>query len=165
MKTVKLASRYLIPVELLLSILMMSWGIAGAWLEGNLNESLRAEGTSMAWGVGLLAVGVFQFIPAAIEWLNGRDWKRRRLLLVLCVRSAASFVAASTWVFAVYTMFTVPIKPLIYIALTIQAIAGFLFCAWTFIGNERARVVIDPNIKTSDFERTIILDRARLGDF
>lgn len=167
MKTLKMASRYLIPMEMLIAIVLLSWGIAGWLCEGSLNESLREKGgiSVLAWGIVLCLVAIFQFMSATIEWLYGRRWSRCMLLRFLHLRSMAAFLSMTAWVFAFYTVVTIPYKPAIFFTILIQCVAGFGFSMWSFIGNERARVVIDPFIPTSNFEKTIMVERSQVGDF
>lgn len=163
MKTLKMASRYLIPLELFVAVILISWAIAGSLCDGNLHTALVHEGQNLWWGVVLGVTGAFQFIPAAIEWILGRRWDRQTLIVFLHMRSFASFLAMAAWLYVAYLVMA--IQPTIYATLIVQCAAGFLCTMWSFIGNERARVVIDPRISTSNFERTIIGERQSAGEF
>lgn len=165
MKKIKMASRYLIPLELCLAVVLISWGIAGWLSEGNLHDSLVQDSQQAAWGVMLILVGLFQFTSSAVEWMFGRRWQRCTLLKFLHMRSMASFLSSAVWVYAIYILMTLHYKPVLFATVLIQCLACWLFSIWSFIGNERARVVLDPEIKTGEFEKTIIADRSRLGDF
>lgn len=161
MKTVKLASRYLIPLELFLALMIVSWGIAGSLCDGNLRSALMADGQHIWWGLFLISTGLFQFVPASIEWIIGRRWDTKTLLLFLRIRSIGGFLGMSAWVYALYIVVSMPSN--ILPTVLIQCLSGLLFTAWSFVGNERARVVGEPNIATSNFERTIIIERQRFG--
>jgi hypothetical protein len=76
----KIASRFLLPLELVIALLMVSWSISGWFGGGLLWVRLSEHGLNTEWGLSLCAVGVAQLAAAGTEWCFGRCWERRRLL-------------------------------------------------------------------------------------
>lgn len=155
----KIASRYLLPLELFLSILVVSWGLSG-WLGGGLLwKALREYGLNDEFGVVLCATGLLQFIAAALEWFWGRRWDCSRMLTSVRARSSLGFVSVVIWVYVVYTVLTLPSTGVAW-SLTVQAPAALLFQGWVFVGNYFTACVLDPDTPTERVKAQLRAERA-----
>ncbi len=157
----KIASRYLLPLELYLAATMMAWGCSGWFGKGGLWAALAANGQNLEWGSVMLAVGASHFIASICEWKYGRQWCMRKLLLSVSNRTVCSALSTVIWFYACYKLVTLAGMNQV-VSLWIQAPMAALFSAWAFIGNMKVRHVLHPDIPTSEFEKTMTFDRRRV---
>lgn len=157
----KIASRYLLPLELFMSLLLISWGVAGWAGHGVLWHGLKAEGINIEWGVALCGIGSVQLLVGSFEWFGGKRWEVHQLHLAAIARTWLAFLAGAVWLYVCYFM-TVLQGDGVLVSLALQGPAGFVFSAWIFTGNRRTEVLLNPKIKTEVLQRTIIADRERL---
>lgn len=157
----KIASRYLLPLELCLSLLLISWGVAGAAGHGLLWHGLAVQGVNVEWGVALCGIGLAQFSIGFVEWSVGKHWEARELHLSVTLRFWLAFVAAVVWLYVCYFMLVLKGDGVL-MSLALQAPIGFVFSIWICAGNLKTEVLLNPNVKTEGLQRTIIADRERL---
>src|SRR5688572_12403522 len=76
---IKIASRYLLPLEAYMAATMISWGISGGFINGKLWQALNASDgpdvwldSNFWWGIGLCIVGGLQLLTSLIELVTGR---------------------------------------------------------------------------------------------
>lgn len=157
----KIASRYLLPLELYLATTMIGWGLSG-WLgKGGLWVALQANGQNLEWGSVMVAVGTSQLFAGVGEWRLGRDWCQRKLLLSVSNRSVCAALSTVIWFYACYKILTLAGMNNV-VSLWIQAPVAAVFSAWVFIGNMKVRHILHPDVPTSRLEQTIIIDRRRI---
>lgn len=156
----KLASRYLLPLELFLAASLISWGLSGWFGAGSLWHALAISQQNNEWGTVMVAVGFAQLAAAAVEWLGGRKWCTRVLFTNASTRAVCSALGTIVWFYACYKIVTLQGMDMV-VALWTQAPLGAIFSAWCFVGNMRVRTVLNPAIKTRDFERTLVMERRR----
>jgi hypothetical protein len=155
----KIASRYLLPVELLLSVLLLSWGLTG-WIGGGLLwKTLHANGYNDEWGVMLCGIGGTQFAMAAIEARYGRRWPCSTLFYAVTARYWLAFLAGVLWLWILYMMLTVRGPSGTVLVLAVQAPACLFACAWIFFGNRKVACVLDPSVSTQRLQREILAER------
>lgn len=158
----KIASRYLLPVELLVSLLLISWGLSG-WIGGGLLwKTLNAGGYNEEWGLVLCGVGGAQFALAALEAHFGRRWPCSFLLWAVTARYWLAFLAGVLWLWIVYMICTVGATSGSVIALGMQSPACLAACAWIFCGNRKVACVLDPTVSTQRLQREILAEREDL---
>jgi hypothetical protein len=154
----KNASRYLLPLELFMAVLMLSWGVSG-WLGGGiLWNVLAAAGTNTEWGLSLCLVGLAQLLASGAEWGLGRRWGERALLYSVSVRFWIALVSVAVWIYVCKVMLTLP-GGLEVFALLVQAPAALLFAAWIGIGNRKMACLLDPAVPTVKLQRQILEER------
>jgi len=160
----KIASRYLLPLELYVGIVMLSWGVSGYVGRGHLSYLVHAESEPLAWGIALGGVGALQLFGAAVELLWGRRWSAPSLLGSVSVRCIAAFLAVGIWVYACYLL-TVAATVSPAGSLIIQAPVTLLFNLWVYSGNLRVRCVLNPDCKTTKLQAKIMAERrTAIGD-
>lgn len=157
----KIASRYLIPLEIYLASTILAWGLSGWFGQGSLWSALERSGQNFEWGAVMVTIGTLQVTASATEWLIGKGWCNRLLLVNVSTRAVASALATIVWFYACYKLVTLDGMEVV-VALWAQAPLGAVFSAWCFVGNMRVRTVLHPEIPTRDFERTIVVERRRL---
>lgn len=157
----KIASRYLLPLELFMSLLLVSWGIAGWVGHGVLGHGLASQGINVEWGIALCGIGFAQFSVGSFEWFGGKRWETPQLHLAVLARMWLAFLAGAVWLYVCYFMIVLKGEGVL-VSLALQAPAGVMFSAWIFAGNSKTEVLLNPNLKTDCLERTIIADRERL---
>jgi len=151
----KVASRFLLPLELFLGLTMFSWGLSGGFGRGFLYKLLERLGDNQAWLVALCLVGGLQMGWAMFEWLCGRNWQLwttrhwpPSVHFAASLRATLAFLAALVWLYVVKLVLDVPGMAQITV-LAILAPASFLFCCWVFVENLKVRYALNPQISTS----------------
>lgn len=154
----KIASRYLLPLELLLAILLISWGVSG-WLgRGTLWQSLFIVQENKNWGVFMVTIGTFQLASSVTELAIGRRWCNRLLLTNVSLRCVGAFLASSIWIYVCYLLIVAPATGLV-VSLCIQAPCCLVLNCLVYAGNLKVRYVLNPDVPTSQLEQTIVLAR------
>jgi len=156
----KIASRFLLPLELVVAVLMLSWGISGWFGGGLLWVKLAEHGLTREWGLSLCAVGLVQLAVAGFEWCFGRYWERRVLLRCVRLRLWVAFCAIVVWFYACFLMLTIPTAADIF-ALMMQAPAALLACVAIVIENTRVAAVLDPDVPTQGLQAKLERERRR----
>src|SRR6266478_4122542 len=100
----KIASRYLLPLEILMAIVMLSWGASGWIGGGRLWEVLHKASENQEWGYALCGLGFAQLTVSGGEWLLGRHWEPRRLLVTTRLRFWLAFISMTAWIYVCYFM-------------------------------------------------------------
>lgn len=157
----KIASRYLLPVELLTSLFLVSWGLLGSVGGGVLWRTLQADGLNEEWGLVLCGVGGAQFLVAALEGYYGRRWPDCKLFFSVTARYCLAFLAGVCWIWLAYMLITLHRPALLMLA--IPAPACLAACFWIFFGNRKVACLLDPTVPTSRLEREILEERADLA--
>jgi len=156
----KIASRFLLPLELVVAVLMLSWGISGWFGGGLLWVKLAEHGLTREWGLSLCAVGFAQLAVAGFEWCFGRYWERRALLRFVRLRLWIAFCAMAVWFYAGFLMLTIP-NPGDIFALLMQAPAALLACGAIVMENTKVSVVLDPEVPTQALQAKLEQERRR----
>jgi hypothetical protein len=147
----KVASRFLIPLEMYLGVQAIAWGLSGSICKGGLHNVLAQDDQSLSWGVILCSVGAAQIVLGVIEWLRGKRWDLLQIHRSVSYRAVASLVAAFAWVAAGGVLFiaagftAVP-------ALTLSAPFSIAFCMWCYKENLQVRYALDQQYKTSTIQ-------------
>lgn len=157
----KIASRYLIPLELLMGVLIISWGFAGLHGRGALARSLEAHDLQLVWGLVLCGVGAAQVVAAALEQLLGRRWPDDRLLFSVTLRFVLAGVAAVVWFYICYLLVQIRGVDLI-VSLGLQAPAALVFSVWILVANRKVACLLDPRCPTETLQQTMRIERRRL---
>ena len=151
----KVASRYLLPLEIFLGLNMLAWGISGGLARGYLFKMLERDGANMAWLFVLCLVGGVQMAWCMLEWVCGRRWQSwGRSVWPPClhqsvsIRASCAFLAAIVWVYICKLMVDGSGLQQVTV-LAILAPASFLFSVWVFVENLKVRYALNPQISTS----------------
>lgn len=154
----KIASRYLLPVELLTAAVMVSWGVSG-WSGGaGLWSMLAAQGMNAEWGLVLCGLGTVQFCVAAFELARGRRWESRPLLFSVSLRFWLAFFATAAWFYACFLVLTMPGAPGMF-SLAMQAPMALACSMWIAYDNRKVACVLDPGVPTQALQARIRRER------
>lgn len=157
----KIASRYLLPLELFMAVLMLSWGLSG-WVGGGLLwKTLVKHGLNAEWGLVLCGIGAAQLVVCSLEGFAGRRWCSPRLLASVTARYWLAFASAVVWLYATYILVTLRGADVVF-SLAIQAPAGVLFSAWIFVGNRKVGCLLDPAMPTKRLQGELLAEREDL---
>lgn len=156
----KIATRFLLPLELFAGMVMLSWGVSG-WLGGSgLWTMLAVHDQNLEWGLWLCGVGAAQFGAAAVEFVAGRDWRPRALLFAVSLRFWLAFLGIVVWCYVFFVVLTAERSPGV-LSLAMQAPLALAFSAWIAWGNRRVACVLDPAVSTQGLQRQILAERRR----
>jgi len=151
----KVASRFLLPLELFLGLTMVAWAISGGLARGYLFRLLERESANQAWLLTLGIVGGLQMGWAMFEWACGRRWTLWSLGLwppsvhqSVSIRSSCAFLSGCVWLYICKLMFDGDGMQSVTV-LAVLAPASFLFCCWVFVENLKVRYALNPQISTS----------------
>lgn len=155
----KIASRYLIPLELFMAAVLMSWGVTGWKGGGPLWHALNAQGLNAEWGIVLCGLGLAQVAVTLFEWQVGCRLEHY-LMWFVRTRSWLAFFSAVAWFYVFYFILTVRGVDMVY-SLALQAPIAVVFSLWAWVGNLKVALVLDPSIPTEALQRNILLERHR----
>lgn len=156
----KIATRFLLPLELFAGMVMLSWGVSG-WLGGSgLWTMLAVHDQNLEWGLWLCGVGAAQFGAAAAEFIAGRDWRPRALLFAVSLRFWIAFLGIVVWCYVFFVVLTAEHSPGV-LSLAMQAPLALAFSAWIAWGNRRVACILDPAVSTLGLQRQILAERRR----
>lgn len=168
---IKIASRYLLPLELYMAATMISWGISGGGFlvpAGKLFEAINAADTvdswldsNVWWGIGLCAMGGLQLIVTAAELFAGRRWVPTLIFVSVSMRCIAAFFSTVAWIIVLYTQVKTPAMHAI-VSMWFQAPLSIIMNIAAYGGNLKVRNVLDATIETSSLEEKIIHKRRNL---
>jgi len=158
----KFASRYLLPIELMISILFVGWGVAGWFGTGTLVRMLSELGIGQSWGLSMVFLGLTQLTVSGVEFAFGRDWDNDKIFRSTSARCVVLFFGTLLWVYVLTVILSLTIEHL-PVALLMQAPAAAIFSIWAWCGNMKVRVLLNPAIATTRLQETIMLDRRKLA--
>ena len=134
-------SRGMIPMELLIACLSLSFALVGGlgWPppEGPLYGLLVEKGQSVVWLVLLGTPAAVLAGLGAAEWRRGRHWDVVRLDRSCCHRSWLVGIQGLCWLYGLYLPLAAPWTNLRGIALI--SVVMMFFCAWSYVENRRVR--------------------------
>lgn len=156
----KIASRFLLPLELFSAVLMLSWGVSG-WLGGGqLWNILSQHGLNAEWGLWLCGMGAAQLAAAGVEGSLGRHWEPSALLRSVRCRFWAAFGAIATWLYVCFLLLTLRGAVEVFVLL-MQAPSALVACVLIVMGNSRVACVLDPAVSTHNLQTRILRERRR----
>lgn len=154
----KIASRYLLPIEMFLSIVMISWGLSG-WVGGGLLwRTLHDHGMNDEFGVVLCLAGLVHLVVSSLEWFFGRRWSCAPLLASVTARYWLAFLAGVIWLYVGHIILTLKWSGSV-VALIIQVPAALVFLTWIFVGNRKTACLLDPTVPTKRLQGEICAER------
>jgi hypothetical protein len=147
----KVASRFLLPLEIYLGITAIAWAFTGGFGHGILRallETAQHKYLDDVWFATLTAIGVAQASAALIEWIYGRTWTLETVWRSARVRCTVAFVAVLAWTWVIKLLLDVgPLN--VTIGLIIIAPATIAMQVWVYWENIRVRLAADNSIPTS----------------
>lgn len=172
----KVASRFLLPVEMLLGLYTLLWGLSGLGVFGacTLYYSLLALDHNLEWGLALGFFGLAMMLVAAVEWFFGRMPTRpmlfgplwllalmvelrhwlsdpRTVYLFVSARATIAFFMCGVWIAAAAIVFTSPTLltiAVLYPAAALHVAASF----WIYHANLKVKYALDPALPTSTLQ-------------
>jgi hypothetical protein len=157
----KIASRFLLPLELFIALVLLSWGMSGWFGAGPVHRALLVDGDNFWWGVSLCTIALGQFAVPLLELLFCRRWDNLDLLLCVTVRHWLGFVAAVAWLYVCYFIVAVMGWEVAY-SLGLQAFAGVVFSIWIWVENQKVALMLDPDVPTEGLQRARCAERHEL---
>lgn len=147
----KVASRFLLPLEMYLGITAVSWAMAGGFGHGPVRQLLAGGGHAYlddVWLVTLSAVGIAQIAAASLEWVQGREWELTGIWRSARIRLSIAFVSMLIWLW-VLKMLTDLGSFDITLGLALISPATVMMQGWAAWENYRVRLAADNSIPTS----------------
>lgn len=157
---IKHATRYLIPVELLVYAMLFVLALGGAFGSGLLHETLLDRDESVTWFLVIGSISLTAFGVSLSEWLWGSDWEDRQLRRWLILRKWAALLGMVICSYALFTMIQTPRGLHVFVVAWGAAVMG-VFLGWSWWVNFRAETVLDPKLPTSHLEDTLASRRTR----
>lgn len=155
------ASRYLLPLELFMATVMMSWGLTGWKGGGPLWHALNTQGLNMQWGLVLCGLSLVQLAVSSFEWQAGCVRLERWLMWIVYARAWLGFFATVAWLYVFYFALTLPGADVVH-ALAVQAPVALVFSVWIWLGNLKIALLLDPSVPTQTLQRNVLLERQRV---
>lgn len=153
MQSVKVASRFLLPLETFLGFVLISWAVHASFGNGYVTQLFGELGEAGAWTSIGAAAGIVQLGAALIEFLFGRHWpeyspgKTLTIHNSVMVRIWGGVLSVVAWSFAIKLVYQQQ-QALALLSLTMIAVAAILFSIWTIVENWRVRSAVDPRVPT-----------------
>lgn len=146
----KVASRFLLPIEMFLGAKLIVLALTGGTSVlggGSIYRALTVSGETTAWLIMLLSIGIPVFTVAVYEWFFLRDGSTDEILRVVSARSVLSFLGTVTWIAALGFIANQRLVSVsMYLVMT-APLAAF-FHGWTFVENLKVRYALSPQYPT-----------------
>lgn len=152
----KIASRYLLPIEIFIGLQLVTWGISGWFGGGSVHDALAAKHECMIWGVSLISVGSFMFLTALTEACVGRYWRNQLIMRSVSLRCIAAFLAVVAWFYMLSLALSITSTTF---SMLLQAPLGVIFSCAVYYGNYKVRYVLNPLTSTTRLQREIMEER------
>lgn len=147
----KAASRFMIPVEIMLGWLAIVAAAVGGVGHGTLWAFLHARGENLSWLLLFGTLGMTQVSVALYEWLSLRLAEEHEILQAVRLRSVACFTAAFAWVGAdVFVIIEGMARSSMMFVLTAPVASAF--AAWAFVENQKVAYALDPRHPTTQLQ-------------
>lgn len=154
MHTVKVASRFLLPLEMFLGLTLLAWAVHASLGDGYVTQLFGDLGEAGSWTmIGMLA-GTVQLGAAAIEFFWGRRWPEYSYRRVeptihswVMLRILGGFFAVIAWSFAIKIVVQQH-QAIALLSLTLIAIVASIASGATMVENWRVRSAVDPRFPT-----------------
>lgn len=141
------ASRYLLPLELLLGALSIALAFAGGVFHGYLYRALLARDEVGFWFAPFFLWGTVQMFISGHEWLHLRYATEKVILDAVSARCFLAFMGVLTWLGALYVvLFRGLALEIMYITLVCPL--AIVFHAWSFYENLKVRNALNPKVST-----------------
>lgn len=157
----KIATRFLLPLELFMALVLLSWGMSGWFGAGPVHKALVVNGDHVWWGISLCTIAIAQFTVPMVELIRGKRWDALDLLLCVSARFWLGFVGAVAWLYVCYIIVGVMGLEVAF-SLGTQAFAGVVFSIWVWVGNQKVALILNPNVRTERLQRTVVADREQM---
>lgn len=144
----KVASRFMLPLEMLLGWLLFTAGLVGGLGHGTLYRALLERGENINWALPFCTLGGIQILVAMIEW----RWMRASPEVDIMRASTARSLAAGFSVLAWVSIFVwIIMEGLARTSMMIVMIAPIVaaFNAWAFAENQKVKYALDPRHPTT----------------
>jgi hypothetical protein len=148
----KVASRFLLPLEMYLGLSTLAWGLsAGGLGRAGVQILLDEPGAAAAWVVALVLLGAVQAGVACAEWLVGRYWPQWRVVQCAKLRTGIAFINFCVWLWILKSVLAAPTADQVPI-LVFHAPLTVYFLGWVFVENFKVRLAADERISTSTLQ-------------
>lgn len=147
------ASRFLLPLEMMLGLYTLIWGLSGGGQlgQGALYFALLATEHNFVWCVALGTAGMATFLVTLLEWSIGRRFTPCQIHKCVSARACLAFVMVGTWIGAAVVLSTAPSMDRIAIILPAAAM-HVAFSFWVYVENLKTRYMLDDKIPTSTLQ-------------
>ncbi len=136
----KVDSRFFLPVEMLIGCYSIAWGFyGGLFTEGALYQVLNPLGQTREWLALVAFPGIVLSLVSWIQYRHGHDWSVNSIKRAAGIRALCSATLSLSWLYVVRMLQGEGVQ--IYV-LAMLAPVSFVFCAWSFVENEKVRYAI-----------------------
>lgn len=146
---VNVTSRDLLPVEILMGLSTIAWGIAGGYGDSGFALMLDKHDMDGPWFSVLFVTGLLQALAALIEWniraMDSVNMQRRltngMIRKISSFRCLMAFASVPAWIYAMFLVFAysrIGIYAVLMLAPTYIA-----FNIWSFVKNLQVRHAIN----------------------
>lgn len=146
--TKRAGSRHLLPIEMYLGIVAISWAVSGGFGTGYLRDQLLRINSSSAWFFVLMSLGLAQLLIAATEFTAGGTWPMYRIWRTARLRTAMAFLSILIWVWVCKLLWDFPYVAHAIFVLVIMAPVTVVAQGWVFVENFKVRLAADEKIPT-----------------
>jgi len=143
----RVASRFLLPLEIFLGLLSISWGVSALFMNGALHSILESIKVDREYGGVMIVVGSWMMLVGLTEWIAGYRWCEKYLHVAVSCRAAAAFVTCLAWSYNGYLFWTIGLHHTAA-ALVIQTPMVIGACVFIYIENLKVRYALDARYST-----------------
>lgn len=144
----KVASRFLLPLEIFQALHLIALGITGGLAHGALFRALERTQSNQAWLILFVSAGLPLLFTGLYEWFFLRHANRQMVFKSVGARAGLSLYGGVLWVCALIIIAAEGAARSTMLLVTIAPISIF-FHAWCFRENLKVRYALDPNRSTS----------------
>jgi hypothetical protein len=147
----RVASRFMLPVEMFLGLKLMALGFIGGFGGGTLHTNLVESGETWQWFLSIFPLGLYLFLISAREWFWMRYADKQSIFKSVSARSVGAFFGCITWACAFLIIATKGwLGSSMYFALLAPIAA--VFHSWSYVENLKVRYALNDRVPTSGLE-------------
>lgn len=143
----QVASRYLLPLEMLLACKLILLAVNGGFGGGTMYRALVAQGESLSWFIFVGSIGLPLLVLAVHEWCLLRKAEAHIINASVTARAFFSFLGAMTWLGAAVFIISIGAAPTTMYFMLLAPVAA-TFHAWCFVENMKVKVALDDRYPT-----------------
>jgi len=156
----RFATRFLLPMEVLLSWFSLGWAWGGLFGQGVFGQAVKASGVGPTWMILVAVWAGCMFLAAAVESLFGRNWSDRTLRWSLEIRAHMGWLGLILWITVGVLM--IEIEMLRNVLSMVWAMPAMLVgCASVGWHNTKVALILNPNVPTEYLKSRLLDERTR----
>src|SRR3990167_7670083 len=156
----RFASRFLLPMEMLLGWISIGWVIGGLLGRGVFADAVARSEISSFFFLLLACWGIALVMVARLELILGRSWGDRTLRWSCESRAYLGWIGLMLWFIVVYLLVQFPVFRQV-LSFMWSAPAMMLGCGAMAWHNSRTAILLNPRISTECLKARIIQERLK----